>query len=63
MLFVPFDLGIIWINDRGEVVGTALAKSWVGLKSPKKPARYILEVQPKHLEKFKPGDRVDFVEV
>ena len=62
MLFVPFDLGIIWINNGGEVVDTALAKKWVGLKSPKKPARYILEVQPYHLDKFHPGDIVDFVE-
>lgn len=63
MVAVPFDLGIVWINEGGEVVDTALAKKWIGLKSPKKPARYILEVQPKHLGKFNPGDRIDFVEV
>lgn len=63
MVAVPFDLGIIWINHAGEVVDTALAKRWIGLKSPKKPARYILEVQPVHLNKFTPGDRIDFVEV
>jgi uncharacterized membrane protein (UPF0127 family) len=63
MVAVPFDLGIVWINDGGEVVDTALAKKWVGLKSPKKPARFILEVQPKHLGKFNPGDRIDFVEI
>jgi len=62
MVAVPFDLGIIWINDAGEVVDTALAKRWIGLKSPKKPARYILEVQPIRLELFHDGDRIDFVE-
>ncbi|MBN2044399.1 MAG: DUF192 domain-containing protein [Anaerolineales bacterium] len=63
MFFVPFDLGIIWINTAGEVVDTAIAKKWVGLKSPTRPARYILEVQPEHLGKFQQGDRIDFVKV
>ena len=63
MVAVPFDLGVIWINTAGEVVDTAVAKRWVGIKSPKKPARYILEVQPKHLEKFHVGDQIEFVEI
>ena len=63
MVAVPFDLGVIWINSAGEVVDTAVAKRWVGIKSPKKPARYILEVQPKHLEKFHVGDQIEFVEI
>ena len=63
MVAVPFDLGVIWINSAREVVDKALVKRWIGLKSPKKPARYILEVRPKHLEKFHPGDKIDFVEV
>ena len=63
MVAVPFDLGVIWINSAGEVVDTAVAKRWVGIKSPKKPARYILEVQPKNLVKFHLGDQIEFVEI
>ena len=62
MVAVPFDLGIIWINSAGVVVDKALAKRWIGIKSPKKPARYILELQPHHLDKFHPGDQIEFVE-
>ena len=60
MVGVPFDLGIIWINNAGEVVDTTVAKAWVGLKSPGKPARYILEVRPDHLDKFNIGDQIEF---
>ena len=63
MVAVPFDLGVIWINSAGDVVDKALAKRWVGIKSPKKPAKYILEVQPAHLDKFRVGDRIEFVEI
>ena len=63
MVAVPFDLGVIWINSAGDVVDKALAKRWVGIKSPKKPAQYILEVRPAHLDKFRVGDRIEFVEI
>ena len=63
MVGVPFDLGAIWINSDGEVVDSALAKAWVGVKSPAKPARYILEVRPEHLEKFTVGDKINFVAI
>ena len=63
MVAVPFDLGIVWVNDAGVVVDTVVAKRWVGMKSPKAPARYTLEVQPSHLSKFQPGDKLEFVEV
>lgn len=63
MVAVPFDLGIVWVNDAQQVVDTVVAKRWVGMKSPKAPARYTLEVQPFQLSKFQPGDKVDFVEI
>jgi len=63
MVAVPFDLGVVWINSAGEVVDTAVAKAWVGIKSPTKPARFILEVRPEHLGKFNQGDKINFVEI
>ena len=61
MVAVPFDLGIVWINNSGEVVDKSEAKAWVGVKSPQEPARYILEVRPVHLDKFSVGDQIEFV--
>jgi uncharacterized membrane protein (UPF0127 family) len=60
MFAVPFDLGVIWLNTGGEVVDLAEVKRWIGIKSPKKPAKYILEVTPSRLNEFKLGDRITF---
>ncbi len=63
MLTVNFDLGIVWINMAGEVVDLAVAKKWIGIKMPKVPAKYILEVDPAWLDEFKIGDKISFVDL
>ena len=63
MITVNFDLGIVWINMAGEVVDFAIAKKWIGIKIPKKPAKYILEVDPAWLDEFKIGDKISFVDL
>ncbi len=60
MLFVWFDLGVIWINDAGTVVDKRLARSWVSFIIPSRPARYVLEVRPERLAEFEIGDQIDF---
>ena len=62
MFGVPFNLGVIWINDAGIVVDLAEVKKWFGVKSPKKSARFILEVTPSRLAEFNVGDKIAFVE-
>lgn len=58
MMFVRFDLGVIWINSAGEVVDTILAKQWKPAYFPQKPARYVLEILPERLGEFQVGDRI-----
>jgi uncharacterized membrane protein (UPF0127 family) len=60
MFFVPFDLGVIWVNGDDEVVDAARVRRWFGLKAPKAPARYILEIVPERLNEFEIGDKVVF---
>ena len=60
MLFMFFDLGIVWINHANEIVETAPAKKWVSMIVPKKPARYVLEIAPERLGEFQVGDKVSF---
>lgn len=62
MLFVFFDLGIVWISNAGEVVDTRLAKPWISFIIPSRPARYVLEIHPERLSEFKIGDRIRFEE-
>jgi uncharacterized membrane protein (UPF0127 family) len=60
MFFVPFDLGVVWVNQAGEVVDLARVRRWIGLKAPKEPASYILEIVPERLGEFELGDKVSF---
>lgn len=60
MLFVFFDLGVIWVNDAGEVVGTVVAQPWRLSYMPPAPARYVIEGQPELVSKVKVGDHIQF---
>jgi uncharacterized membrane protein (UPF0127 family) len=60
MLFVFFDLGVVWVNDAGEVVDTVVAKPWRLSYTPKAPARYIIEFHPSLLPQVKTGDHIRF---
>jgi len=60
MLFVFFSLGVIWVNDAGEVVGTAVAKPWRLSYVPPAPARYVIEGQPALVNRVQVGDHIQF---
>ncbi|MGC8857082.1 MAG: DUF192 domain-containing protein [Anaerolineae bacterium] len=60
MLFVGFDLAVIWINSDMVVVDKVLARSWQPAYTPRQAARYILEIHPSRLEEYQIGDRVKF---
>ncbi len=62
MLFVFFDLGVIWVNGSGRVVDKKLAKSWHLSYSPKEPAQFVVESHPIILDKIKIGDHIAFIE-
>jgi len=60
MFFVPFDLGVIWLDHNKHVVDLCLAKPWRPFYMPAKPARYILETHPTRLDHFQIGDLISF---
>jgi uncharacterized membrane protein (UPF0127 family) len=60
MLFVSFDLGVVWVNNAGEVVDVVLAKSWRPSYAPQAPARYVIEAHPAILERVHVGDTIRF---
>jgi uncharacterized membrane protein (UPF0127 family) len=60
MLFVRFDLAVIWINSEMVVVDKVLARSWQPVYTPRQAARYILEIHPSRFEEYQIGDRVKF---
>ncbi len=62
MLFVAFDLGVIWVNNAGKVVDKVLAKPWRLSYAPQSPARYVIELHPALLDQVEIGDRIQFEE-
>lgn len=60
MLFVFFDLSVIWINSAMQVVDKVLAKSWRPAYFSKRPAQHVLEVHPERWGDFEIGDGVEF---
>jgi uncharacterized membrane protein (UPF0127 family) len=63
MLFVFFDLTVIWINSGMEVVDKVLARSWRPAYFSKQPAKYVLEIHPDRWDDFEVGELVQFEDV
>jgi uncharacterized protein len=62
MLFTFIDLGVIWVNDAGQVVDTTVARPWRPSYLPQAPARYAIEAEPTILQQVQFGDLLRFVE-
>ena len=60
MLFVSFDLAVIWINSDMQIVDKVIAKSWRPAYFSKQPAMYVLEVHPERWDEFQIGDTLHF---
>jgi uncharacterized membrane protein (UPF0127 family) len=63
MLFVSFDLTVVWLNSNMQVVDKVLAKSWRPAYFSKQPARYVLEIHPERWGDYEIGDTVQFKDV
>lgn len=60
MLFVSFNLTVVWINSEMTVVDKTLARSWRPAYFSKRPARYVLEIHPNRWADYEIGDVVEF---
>lgn len=58
-----FDLSIIWLDHDLTVVDKILAKRWLTIAFPRKPARYVIECAVSRYEEFKVGDQLAFENV
>jgi len=63
MLFVPFDLNVVWINTDMTVVDKVIAKSWQPAYLSAQPACYVLEIHPDRWDDYEIGDQVEFQDV
>jgi LysM repeat protein len=53
MLFMNFDIAVVWINSSMQVVDKTLAKRWKLAYAPKNAAQYVLEAHPDILGSLK----------
>ena len=60
MFFVPFSLGVVWVNGKGVVVDLVEAKPWRPSYAPKEPASYVIELHPDKLNHVQIGDQLVF---
>ena len=63
MLFVPFDLNVVWINSDMTVVDKVIAKPWRPAYLSSQPACYVLETHPDRWDDYQIGDKVEFQDV
>lgn len=61
MLFVPFALGVIWVNQAGRVVDKVVAQPWRLSYLPQVPACYVIELHPDRLSQVEIGNEIEFI--
>lgn len=61
MFFVFFSIAAVWVNEKGQVTWTELAKPWRPYYASPTPARYVIETSPDFLDQISVGDEVDFI--
>ena len=62
MLFVRMALGVIWVNNDGQVVDIVEAQPWRLSYKPQAAARYVIEGHPAITRQVKVGDHIQFSE-
>jgi len=63
MLFMKFDIAVVWIDHEFRVVDVRIAKRWRLAYIPITPAKYTLEAHPDQLKNFQIGDVLSFEKV
>ena len=62
MLFMRFNIGVVWLDKNGMVVDAKVAKVWRPAYAPRRAARYYLEANMDILDRVKVGDVLTFDE-
>jgi uncharacterized membrane protein (UPF0127 family) len=59
MFFMNFDIGVIWLNQKKQVVDIRIAKKWHPYYASKEPAQFTLEIHPSRLKDFHLRDQIE----
>jgi len=62
MLFMNFDITVLWLDKNRVVVDKVLAKKWAPMYVPKKPAQFVLELHYSKINEYSVGDQLELLE-
>jgi len=58
MLFMRFNIAVIWLSEDFKVIDKIIAKKWHLSYQPQAAAKYILETNPANFSLFDIGDKI-----
>lgn len=62
MLFMRFDIGVLWLSKDLTIVDKRIAKKWHLAYFSRVPAQHVVELHPHQLANFSTGDKIIFVQ-
>jgi uncharacterized membrane protein (UPF0127 family) len=62
MLFMRFDITVVWLSKSLVVIDKKIAKKWHLAYFPIKPAEYVLELHTSQYKNFSIGDQLQIYE-
>ena len=62
MMFMSYDLTVLWLDKELVIVDKVLAKKWMPFYVPKKPAQYVVELHRSKFSEYSIGDKLIIVE-
>jgi uncharacterized membrane protein (UPF0127 family) len=61
MMFMNYDITALWLDKHMVIVDKVLAKSWVPIYIPKKPAQFIIELHHSRFSDYSIGDQLELM--
>lgn len=58
MMFMNYDLTVLWLDKQMVIIDKVLAKKWVPIYIPKKPAQYVIELHRSKFPEYSIGDKL-----
>jgi hypothetical protein len=62
MLFVPFPIDVVFLNEHRQISSTCTLRPWIGLGYSRKKVRYVIELSAGTIDQndLRIGDVLDF---
>ena len=58
MMFMNYDLTVLWLDKQMVIIDKVLARKWVPIYIPKKPAQYVIELHHSKFSDYSIGDKL-----